>query len=111
LRRWEELRPELDAAGIRLVAICTDSPEQIRAERCKHGLNGTFLSDPQLVVTDLFGLRNLNTAVRPPGLPGLPVPTTLLVDGSGAVLWKDQAADYMQRSDPEVVRAALARLG
>jgi hypothetical protein len=38
---------------------------------------------------------------------GLPVPTTLLVDADGIVRWKDQSKDYMQRSDPEVVRSAL----
>lgn len=91
-----------------MVAVCTDKPEQIAKARSKHGLHGTFLSDPELVVTDRFGLRNLNTAVRPPGLPGLPIPTTLMLDAEGIVRWKDQSADYMQRSDPNVVRSALA---
>ncbi len=58
-------------------------------------------------MTDLFGLRNHNTAVRPPGLAGLPIPTTLMVSAQGQVLWKDQSADYMQRSDPDYVRQAL----
>lgn len=107
MRRWEELRPELDALGVCVVAVSTDSPEQIAAGRRKHGLQATFLADPSLVVTDRFGLRNLNVTVRPPGLPGLPVPTTLLVDREGVVVWKDQSSDYMQRSDPDVVRAAL----
>ena len=101
------MRPELDALGVGIVAICTDSPARIATGRRKHGLQGTFLADPTLAVTDLFGLRNLNTAVRPPGVPALPVPTTLLVDAGGVVLWKDQSADYMQRSDPEGLRRAL----
>jgi peroxiredoxin len=72
-------------------------------------LTGTILADPKLEVTNLFGLRNHNTAVRPPGLPGLPIPTTLLIDGEGKVVWKDQSADYMQRSNPDYVRAALEK--
>ena len=92
---------------MKVVAVCTDTPEQIAEGRTKHGLQGTFLSDPELVVTEAFGLRNMNTAVRPPGLPGLPVPTTLMLDAEGIVRWKDQSADYMQRSDPDYVRAAL----
>ena len=111
MRRWEELRPELDAHGILIVAISTDSPEQIARARSKHGLQGVFLSDPTLQVTDLFGLRNRNAGVRPPGLPGLPVPTTLLVDRAGIVRWKDQSEHYVQRSDPEVVRSAIGRAG
>lgn len=90
-----------------ILAICVDTPEQIAKARGKHGLMGTFLADPELTITDSFGLRNLNTAVRPPGLPGLPIPTTLMIDSNGIVRWKDQSADYMQRSDPDYVRAAL----
>ncbi len=97
----------MDERGIQVVAVCTDTPEKISSGRDKHGLRGTFLADPKLEVTDLFGLRNLNTAVRPPGLPGLPIPTTLLVDAEGMVCWKDQSADYMQRSNPDTVRSAL----
>lgn len=94
---------------MKVVAVCTDTPDQIALGRAKHGLQGTFLSDPDLMLARQFGLRNLNTAVRPPGLIGLPIPTTLMVDSSGVVLWKDQSADYMQRSDPDFVRAALAK--
>jgi hypothetical protein len=30
-----------------------------------------------------------------------------MLDAEGIVRWKDQSADYMQRSDPDYVRAAL----
>ncbi len=91
-----------------MVAVSTDTPGKITAGRATHGLRGTFIADPELAVTDQFGLRNTNIAARPPGLPGLPIPTTLLLDGNGVVVWKDQSVDYMQRSDPEYVRAAFA---
>jgi peroxiredoxin len=93
--------------GIHVVAVSTDSPEQIAKGRTKHGLQGIFLADPALRVTDLFGLRNLNRAVRPLGSVGLPVPTTLLVDRDGIVRWKDQSENYVRRSDPDAIRAAM----
>ena len=37
----------------------------------------------------------------------LPIPTTILVDADGIVRWIDQATDYMRRSDPERVLAAI----
>jgi len=43
LRRWEELRPELDARRVQIVALCTDTPEQIARGRRKHGLKGRIL--------------------------------------------------------------------
>jgi len=107
LRRWEELRSELDAFGVRMVAISTDSPEQIRAGKTRHGAQAVLLADPDLRVTRALGLENTALAVKPPGLPGLPIPTTILADASHVVRWIDQATDYQVRSAPERVRAAL----
>jgi peroxiredoxin len=107
LRRWEELRPELDRHGVAVVALCTDTPAKIREGRAKHGLQAVMLSDRDLAVTRLLGLENRAPKVKPPGVPGLPVPTTILVDAHGIVRWIDQAADYQIRSRPERVGAAL----
>lgn len=108
MRRWEELRPALDAAGVKIVTISTDTPAQIRLGRGVHGLQATMLADPKLKVIEQFGLRNKNiNNFKTPGRPGLPVPTTLLVDEQGKVVWKDQSENYTRRSDPEVVEAAL----
>jgi peroxiredoxin len=113
LRRWEELRPLLDAKGVQIVTLCSDSPAQIRAGRAKHGARAVMLSDETLAVTDRFNLRN-PTNFAPgkdggvPTLRPLPIPTTLLVDAQGIVRWIDQSTDYQVRSDPERVRAALS---
>ncbi len=108
MRRWEDLRPELDARGVALVAICADTPEQIRAGRAKHGANATLLADPELAVTRQLGLVN-RKSLAPGGLRQLPIPTTILVDAGGVVHWVDQAADYQVRSHPDRVQAALRR--
>jgi len=107
LRRWEELRPELDARGVQIVTVCTDTPEQIRAGHPKHGLKATMLSDRELEITNLYGLRNHAVHSGPPGMAGLPVPTTILADAGGEVRWMDQSENYQRRSDPDIVLAAL----
>ncbi len=68
-----------------------------------------MLSDTDLVVTDAFGLRNQGVHSAPPSedAEALPVPTSLLIDGEGKVLWMDQSENYQRRSGPEVVLAAL----
>ena len=74
-----------------------------------HGLTATMLADPKLEVIEQFGFRNKNiNNVKTPGRPGLPVPTTLLVDADGKVVWRDQSDNYTRRSDPAFVGAALA---
>jgi peroxiredoxin len=67
-----------------------------------------MLSDRELAVTDRFGLRNKGIHSGPPiGAKALPVPTSLLVDADGRVLWIDQSENYQRRSDPDYVLAAL----
>jgi peroxiredoxin len=108
LRRWEELRPEFDQRGVQVVTVSADLPEEIRKGRRNHGLKARMLSDRDLAVTDAFGLRNQGIHSGPPfGAEALPVPTSLLIDGDGKVLWMDQSEDYQRRSDPDSVLAAL----
>lgn len=69
-----------------------------------------MLSDRDLDVTDRFGFRNKGMHSGPPppiGAKSLPVPTSMLVDASGKVLWKDQSENYQKRSDPDYVLTAL----
>ena len=68
-----------------------------------------MLSDPKLVVTDAFGLRNQGVHSAPPGddTEALPVPTSMLIDSEGKVLWMDQSENYQRRSGPDSVLAAL----
>jgi peroxiredoxin len=67
-----------------------------------------MLSDRELKVIDQFGLRNLGAHSGPPGkAKALPVPTSLLVDAEGKVVWMDQSENYQRRSDPDYVKAVL----
>jgi len=98
----------LEEAGIRVVTISTDTSRELRMGRGMHGLKATMLADPKLKVIEQFGFRNKNiNNFKTPGRPGLPVPTSLLIDSEGKVVWKDQTDNYTRRSDPDVVGAAL----
>jgi peroxiredoxin len=108
LRRWEDLRPQLDARGVEIVTICADTPQQVKRGRSLHGVKGVMLSDHELTVTDRFNLRHERTLAPKPGvIASLPIPTTILVDAEGTVRWIDQARDYQVRSHPERVLAAI----
>ena len=54
-----------------------------------------------------MGLRNQAVNTGPPGIPGQPVPTSILVDAQGLVRWIDQSENYQRRSDPNYLLAAL----
>ena len=67
-----------------------------------------MLSDRDLEVTDRFGLRNQGFHTGMPGqAKALPVPTSILADADGTVLWMDQSENYQRRSDPDYVLGAL----
>lgn len=89
------------------MTVCTDTPEKIRAGHGKHKLQATMLSDRQLEVTNLYGLRNQAVNTGPPGGPRQPVPTTILVDPAGVIRWIDQSENYQRRSEPAYVLAAI----
>ena len=108
LRRWEELRPDLASRRIEVVTVCADTAEQIRQGRAKHGLCAVMIPDADLAITDRYNLRNPKNFAPKKGLiVPLPIPTTILVDATGTVRWIDQASDYMRRSDPDRVLAAI----
>ena len=108
MRRWEDLRPELDAHGVRLVTVCADTPAEIAKGRVKHGSKATMLSDADLAVTDAYNLRNpINLSPKSAMPKPLPIPTTILVDASGTVRWIDQGKDYQERSHPDLVLGAI----
>lgn len=87
--------------------LCADTPEQIREGKRKHGLVATILSDHDLSVTRLYNLENKAPKLKPSGVAGIPIPTTILADRAGIVRWIDQAEDYRVRSQPNRVLDAL----
>ena len=94
-----------------MVTVSTDTPGQLRQGHPRHGLGATLLSDPDLDVTDRFGLRQqgLHSGV-PGGARALPIPTSILANAEGEVVWMDQSENYQRRSDPDVVLRALREL-
>ena len=93
---------------MQILTVSTDTPGELHAGRGKHGLQATMLSDRELDVTDRFGLRNQGFHSGMPGAAkALPVPTSLLVDAKGKLLWMDQSENYQRRSDPDFVLGAL----
>jgi peroxiredoxin len=80
-----------------MVAVCADSPEELRKGKGKHGLEAVMLSDKALIATDALGLRNIGAMIAPRAVP-VPVPISILVDAQGIVRWVDQSKHYTDHS-------------
>ena len=105
------MRPLLDEFHVTLITVSTDTVSEINLGRKMHGLKGTMLADNKLKIINQFGLKNQNlNNFRIPFRPGLPIPTTLLIDDTGTVIWKDDTNQYSKRSDPERIKPVLEKL-
>ena len=121
----QELLPQLDAFGARLVAISPQPPDESLSTVEKAGLEFTVLSDPGSRLADRRGIAfeqaddvlaaqsklGLDLAkVNAEGAVRLPRPTVLIVDQDRAVRFVDVQPDYTSRTEVTDIIAALADL-
>jgi peroxiredoxin len=121
----QELLPQLDAFGARLVAISPQPPDESLSTVEKAGLEFTVLSDPGSRLADRLGIAfeqaddvlaaqsklGLDLAkVNAEGAVRLPRPTVLIVDQDRAVRFVDVQPDYTSRTEVTDIIAALADL-
>lgn len=96
--------------GIEMVAISPDTVKESRRTKRMAKLNMPILSDADIKVIDLFGVRHPKGIGAPRNgslIRPLAIPTTFLIDADGKTLWIDQADDYRVRSNPDRVLAAV----
>ena len=121
----QELLPQLDAFGARLVAISPQSPDESLSTVERATLEFTVLSDPGARLADRIGIafdqaddvlaaqRELGldlTKVNAEGAVRLPRPTVLVVGQDRIVRFVDVQPDYTARTEVADIIAALTDL-
>jgi len=121
----QDLLPQLEAFGARLVAISPQSPDESLSTKEKGALEFTVLSDPGARLADRIGIafeqaddvliaqRTLGldlTKVNAEGAVRLPRPTVLVVDHDRLVHFVDVQPDYTARTEVADIIAALTEL-
>ena len=119
-----QLRPALDAVGIRLVAVSPHLPEKGLGEiRSRHGLGFPVASDRDNALGRRFGItfsRGEVPAGQPtPGWIGeltgtgtaeFPQPAVILIDGDHVVRFADISPDWLVRTEAPAILAAIEPL-
>jgi peroxiredoxin len=103
----EKRLPELEAAGVRPVAISVDAPELSRDLAHKAGYTFPLLSDPDTAVIRRYHL--LHTGGGPDG-HDIARPAELLVDSSKIVRWTNFTEDIRVRARADEMLAAAKQL-
>ncbi|MFI5024509.1 MAG: peroxiredoxin-like family protein [Alphaproteobacteria bacterium] len=126
LKAFQEVLPEITAAGASLVAISPEKPDDTLSTAEKNALSFEVLSDVAQKVGRAFGLvyeftDELKSAYQGFGLdiparngaPGewaLPVSATYVIDRDGTIVYAYTDVDYRDRADPrDVIKALVLR--
>ena len=98
---------ELEARGVKVVAVSVDSPAINREHTRKQGYTFLFLSDEKAEIIRRYDL------VHEKGFEDADIarPAELLVDDTGAIRWVNLTGDYRVRLRPEELFNTLDRLG
>ena len=87
---------EIEALGVKVVAISYDSPEANNGFSMDEGLSFPLLSDQNAQTVNGFGIRN-NDYGEGHFAYGIPHPGIVLIDPKGKVAMKMAEADYRKR--------------
>jgi peroxiredoxin len=125
LKAFQEILPEIKAAGASLVAISPEKPDDTLSTAEKNALVFEVLSDVGQKVGRAFGLvyqftEELRSAYRgfgrdipahngTPGEWALPVSATYVIDRNGTIIYAYTDVDYRDRADPRDVLDFLTR--
>ncbi|MBN7796713.1 peroxiredoxin family protein [Parahaliea mediterranea] len=100
----QQHKPGFDAAGIGMVAITYDTPEQLRAFAERHGITIPLLSDIDAMTFKTLGILNQQYQSGDAQY-GIPHPGMIVIDPEGKVVGKLFLEAYSSRVDSA---AALA---
>jgi peroxiredoxin len=125
LRAYQQILPDIVAAGASLVAISPEKPDDTMSTAEKNGLSFEVLSDVGQSVGRAFGLVykfteelknayhgfNLDIPTRngTPGEWALPVSATYVIDRGGSIIYAHTDVDYRDRADPRDVLEVLTK--
>jgi peroxiredoxin len=103
LQRWHDWHEAFAELGVQLVAISPDTVDELKPLHRKRNWKITLLADPATEVIRLYGVQNRNFAPRRGPVRELAIPSTVLIDAAGKVLWIEQTNDFRVRSQAESV--------
>lgn len=111
----QEIENELKKMGYQIIAISTDSPDNLKVSVTKNKLDYTLLSDADLTISKQFGLAYKGPVAYDKLLPTssggknieklLPVPSVFIISKKGNIRFEYINVDFKQRINPDLLKA------
>jgi peroxiredoxin len=97
--------PQIEAAGVRVVAVSYDSTEVLKKFAEEHDITFPLLSDQDSKTIDAYGIRNrdVRSGSRQDGIPH---PGTFLIEPDGRIRAKIFYTVRKRHSSDELIKAA-----
>ncbi len=116
----QEIQQELTTMGYQVLAISTDSPDNLKKAGDKQSLTYTLLSDADLTVSKKFGIAYKSPKNYDSFLPEtsggknvdklVPVPSVFILNRKGNIRFEYINPNITQRINPALLKAAAAAL-
>ncbi|WCT14268.1 peroxiredoxin-like family protein [Mucilaginibacter jinjuensis] len=116
----QAIQGDLVKMGYQIIAISTDSPDNLKKSIGKHQLTYTLLSDADLNVSKQFGIAfkapaayssTLETGSNGKNVDKLlPVPSVFILNKKGVIQFEYINPDFKQRIGPDLLQAVSAAL-
>ena len=108
MRSFEKNLNKFSEAGIRVVGISVDTPEQTRVHMIQEaGYTFTFLSDPKLETIRRYDLVHAHKIASGKDIAR---PAEFLLDSSGTIRWRMITENFFKIARPEQVLEAAKAL-
>ncbi len=116
----QEIQKDLTDMGYQVLAVSTDSPENLTQTMTKEKLSYTLLSDADLSAAKKFGIAYKSPAAYDSFLPGasggknvdklLPVPSVYILNQKGEITFEYINPNFKQRISASLMKAAAESL-
>lgn len=110
LTQLNDFAKDFTALGIKLVAVSSDRVDELRPFKRKHDWAIRLVADPALAIHQLYNVQHRNFTPKRGPFRDLAIPTTILIDKDGRVLWLEQAIDFRVRPQAAIVLAKIRPL-
>ena len=108
MRSFQNNLTKFNEAGIRIVGISVDTPEQTRTHMVQEaGYSFTFLSDPKLETILSYDLVHAHELASGKDIAR---PAEFLLDSSGVIRWRMVTENFFKIARPEEVLEAAKLL-
>ena len=116
----QDIQADLTKMGYQIIAVSTDSPENLKKSQTKEKLTYILLSDADLAVSKQFGIAFKSPANYDKFLPTtsggknvdklLPVPSVFILNTKGNIRFEYINPNITERLSPELLKAAASTL-